>query len=228
MTVHTVVVVDDHALVRDGLRAALDGRPTLSVVGEAASGEEAIDRCAALRPDVVVMDLHLPGMTGAEATRRILDAGTCGAVLVLTMFEDDESILGAIRAGARGYVLKGAAREEIARAVESVADGEALFGAAVADRLLGVLNDAATVEDRLLADLTERERDVLELLAVGLPNQEIARRLFLSSNTVRNHLSNVFAKLHVSTRAEAMLVAQRAGLVRPGGLPRRDRSSDAE
>lgn len=215
MTVRRVVIVDDHELVRDGLRTALEGRDTLEVVGEAASGQEAIDRCTTLRPDIVVMDLHLPGMGGAEATRNIIAAGTAGAVLVLTMFEDDDSLTDALRAGARGYLLKGAAREEIARAVESVADGNLLFDAAVADRLLGAMRESATIDKGLLTELTERERDVLELLAAGLPNSEIARRLFLSTNTVRNHVSNLFAKLHVSSRAEAMLVARRAG-VAPG------------
>lgn len=212
MTEHTVLIVDDHTLVRDGLRSVLDGRPTLAVVGEADCGEDAITRCAQLRPDVVVMDLHLPGTSGTEATQKILTAGTAGAVLVLTMFEDDESLVAALRAGARGYVLKGAAREEIARAVECVAAGEAVFGSAVAGRILALASDPPRTQPGPLGELTDRERDVLELLAVGLPNAEIARRLFLSANTVRNHLSNVFAKLHVTSRAEAMLVAQRAGL----------------
>lgn len=215
MTIRRVVIVDDHQLVRDGLRTALEGRKTLEVVGEAASGQEAIDRCNTLRPDIVVMDLHLPGIGGAEATRRIIAAGTAGAVLALTMFEDDESLTDALRAGARGYLLKGAAREDIARAVESVADGNLLFDAAVADRLLDAMRESATIDKGLLTELTERERDVLELLAAGLPNSEIARRLFLSTNTVRNHVSNLFAKLHVSSRAEAMLIARRAG-VAPG------------
>lgn len=215
MTKHTVVIVDDHALVRDGLRAVLDSRPTLEVVAEAASGEEAVATCKAVRPDVVVMDLHLPGMGGAEATANIVSGQLAGAVLVLTMFEDDESLITALRAGARGYVLKGAAREDIARAVESVASGEAVFGSDVAARVLALLSEAPGTDNGLLAGLSERERDVLELLAAGLPNAEIARRLFLSSNTVRNHVSNLFAKLHVSSRAEAMLLAQQAGLGRP-------------
>ena len=194
--------------------ALLDAQTRLQVVGEAGSGEEALSCCDELRPDVVVMDLHLPGMSGVEATRRLLEEGRAGAVVVLTMFEDDESLVGALRAGARGYVLKGAAREEIARAVETVAAGDALFGGSVADRVMSLATEGPNRPTGPLAELTDRERDVLELLAVGLPNAEIARRLFLSSNTVRNHLSNVFAKLNVSSRAEAMLAAQQAGLGR--------------
>lgn len=215
MTVRRVLVVDDHPLVRDGLRSALEGRGALEVVGEAASGQEAIELCSTLRPDVVVMDLQLPGMNGAEATRQIVNAGTAGAVLVLTMFEDDESLTRALRAGARGYLLKGTSRDDIARAVETIAEGNLLFDAAVADRLLGVVQEATSSDEGLLVDLTEREREVLELLAAGLPNSEIARRLFLSTNTVRNHLSSLFAKLQVSSRAEAMLVARRAGVAPP-------------
>lgn len=215
MTKHTVVIVDDHALVRDGLRAVLDARPTLDVVGEAPSGEEAIAVCKDLRPDVVVMDLHLPGIGGTEATAQIVSGQFAGAVVVLTVFEDDESLVNALRAGARGYVLKGAAREDIARAVESVASGEAVFGSTVAARVLALVSEASRTENGLLTGLSERERDVLELLGAGLSNAEIARRLFLSTNTVRNHVSNVFAKLHVSSRAEAMLLAQQAGLGRP-------------
>lgn len=211
MKAHTIVIVDDHALVRDGLRSLLDSRPRLSVIGEAGSGEEAIELCAELRPDVAVMDLQLPGMDGSEATRQLVAAGTVGAVLVLTMFEDDDSLTGALRAGARGYVLKGAPREEIARSVEALAQGGVVFGSRVGDRALSVISEPSPTAGPL-AELTDRERDVLELLAAGLPNAEIARQLFLSTNTVRNRLSSVFAKLHVSSRAEAMLLAHQAGI----------------
>ena len=205
---HTVVIADDHELVRDGLRDLLSAQSELEVVGEAGTGEEAVRLCGDLRPDVVVMDLQMPGIGGVEATRRIRELSPNSAVLVLTMFEDDTSVVAALRAGARGYVLKGAERQDIVRAVQSVARGDALFGGAVANLLLDRAAATAETETSAVSGLTEREREVLTLLADGLPNAAIARRLFLSQNTVRNHLSNVFAKLGVSSRSEAIIVAR--------------------
>jgi DNA-binding NarL/FixJ family response regulator len=205
-----VVVVDDHPVFRAGLAAFLQD-DVADVVGEAGSGEEAVDAVAATAPDVVLMDLHMPGLGGVEATRRIAATHPGVAVLVLTMLDDDTSLVAALRAGARGYLLKEAAPDEIRRAVEAVAAGDAVFHAGVADRVL------ATVAQRplqapALADLTERERAVLDLVAVGLTNTEIARRLYLSEKTVRNYVSTVFAKLGVTDRAAAVARARDAGL----------------
>jgi DNA-binding NarL/FixJ family response regulator len=189
-------------------------------VGEAASGDEAVTLAASLQPDVVLMDLNMPGLDGIEATRRILEAGPHIAVLVLTMYDEQDSVFDAVRAGARGYLLKGARREELVRAVRAVASGEAIFGPAVARRLMAYFaRPAPATAPEAFPELTERERDILELVARGLSNPEITARLVLSPKTVRNHVSNVFSKLQVRDRAEAIVRAREAGM---GG--ERDRS----
>ena len=208
-----VLVVDDHPLYREGLAGAITTLPGKQVVGEAADGVEAVRLAAELEPDVVVMDLHLPGMNGVDATREITAARPGVAVLVLTMLEGDDSVFAAVRAGARGYLLKGADRAEIGRALDAVANGEVVFSASIAERVLSFFTGGAGAASATpFPELTEREREILDLVARGLTNAEIARRLVVSDKTVRNHVSNVFAKLHVRGRAEAVARARDAGL----------------
>ena len=209
-----VVVVDDHPLYREGLVAAISAMPGMEVVGDAGDGEQAVTVVAELLPDVVVMDLHMPRLNGIDATRRIAASCPSVAVLVLTMLEGDDSVFAAMRAGARGYLLKGADRAEIARALQGVAHGEVVFSSGIASRVLAFFaagpGAAASLEP--FPELTDREREILDLVARGLTNAEIARRLVVSDKTVRNHVSNVFAKLRVAGRAEAVARARDAGL----------------
>ncbi|WP_308258132.1 response regulator transcription factor [Pseudonocardia lacus] len=211
-----VLLVDDHAHFRSGLRALLATAPDLEICGEAATGEEAIAVVAVRQPDVVLLDITMPGMGGVAATRRIVAASPHARVLVLSMSDDDDSVFAALRAGARGYLLKGAGRAEILRSVRAVAGGEAIFGPTVAARLTTFL---AAAPDRPaeppFPGLTGREREVLDLLAAHLGTAQIAARLGLSDKTVRNHVSNLLAKLQVTDRAAAAAVARRAGLGGP-------------
>ena len=209
-----VLLADDHPLFRDGLRSALASLGDTEVVGEAATGEAAIEQALELQPDVVVMDLQMPAVNGIEATRRIVEASPHIGVLVLTMFEDDDSVFAAMRAGARGYVLKGSGQDEIVRAIHAVSSGEAIFGPAIAERLMAFFASGPDGPPPVFPDLTEREREVLELVARGESNQAIARRLVLSEKTVRNHVSNIFTKLQVADRAQAIVRAREAGLGR--------------
>lgn len=206
-----VLVVDDHPMFREGLRVALDAIPGVEVVAEAAGGMAAVSAAEAHQPDVVIMDVNMPELNGIEATRRIVGQSPHIGVLVLTMFDEDESVFQAMRAGARGYLLKGADQADIVRAVRAVARGDAIFGPALAQRLIGYFasGHSAAVP---FAELTAREREVLEQVARGRNNGEIARELFISPKTVRNHVSNVFAKLQVSDRAQAIVRAREAGL----------------
>ncbi len=207
-----IVVADDHPLFREGLRAVVAAADGVELVGEAATGTEAVELARELQPDVVVMDLQLPELNGIEATRRIAEESPHVAVLVLTMFEDDDSVFAAMRAGARGYLLKGSDEVETLRAISAVAAGEAIFGPAIARRLVAFFASPDTGPPAAFPDLSSREREVLELLARGEANAAIARRLGLSQKTVRNHVSNVFTKLRVADRAQAMLRARQAGL----------------
>ena len=213
----SVVVVDDHPLYREGLTTALESMPGVEVVGEAGDGETALEVVGRLRPAVVLMDLHMPGTNGIDTTRELVRRDPDVAVLVLTMLEGEESVFAALRAGARGYLLKGAGRAEIERAVRAVAQGEVVFSPAVAGRVLAWFRGAGSGGDPAspFPELTEREREVLDLVARGLTNAEIARRLVVSDKTVRNHVSNVFAKLHVTDRASAVARARDAGLGAP-------------
>jgi DNA-binding NarL/FixJ family response regulator len=208
-----ILIADDHTLFRHGIRALLDSVADLELVGEAATGDEAIAQVAALQPDVVLMDIKMPDLNGIEATRRILATDPHANVVVLTMYEDDDSVFAAMRAGARGYVLKGADESEMLRVVRAVASGEALFGPVIAARLMHYFADVRSPGGSpAFPDLTERERDILGLIAQGHSNAEIAARLFLSTKTVRNHISSIFGKLLVTDRAQAIVRAREAGL----------------
>ena len=211
MSAPRVVVVDDHPLFRSGLRLLLEDLG-LAVVAEAADGAAAVEQALAHRPDVVVMDLHMPGVNGVEATRQITSAAPAVRVLVLTMVEDDAMLFAALRAGAAGYLLKGAGPEQVERAVRGVAAGEAVYGAGVADRLREMFASGPVGTPEPFPQLVERERDVLALMATGASNSDIARRLFLSDKTVRNYVSSIFTKLGVRDRAQAIVRAREAGL----------------
>ncbi|MGI5489462.1 response regulator [Microtetraspora malaysiensis] len=202
--------MDDHPLLRHGLRALLEQVGGAEVVGEAGDGDEAIALALSLDPDVVVMDLVMPGTSGIEATRHLIDRRPDLGVLVLTMSEDDASVFAALRAGARGYVLKGTGGSEFIAAVRSVARGEAVYGPAVARRIRRFMSGGPVTGP--FPELTRREREILDLLASGRSNPEIARMLFLSQKTVKNHLTSIFAKLQVADRAQAVVRARRAGL----------------
>ncbi len=213
-----VVLADDHPAFRSGLRFMLQQTPCVEVVGEAATGEDVVRLARDLQPDVVIMDLNMPGLNGIDATRQVVTDSPHIGVLVLTMLEDDESVFAAMRAGARGYLLKGADQDDIERAVTAVARGEAIFGPDLARRIADYFaadRAAAATPDVAFPDLSEREREVLSLVADGLTNPEIARRLFLSPKTVRNHVSNIFTKLQVADRAHAIVRARDAGLGSP-------------
>src|ERR1700712_3220163 len=212
-----VLIVDDHPAFRRGLGLMLAGVDDLEVAGEAETGLRAVALADELDPDVVVMDLRMPDLDGIEATRRLTRPATGRpAVIVLTMFEDDDSVFAAMRAGARGYLLKGADQEEIVRAIRAAAAGEAIFGPEIAQRVIAHFATGAGSTSVAFPSLTERERDVLELLAAGKGNATIAHELMISLKTVRNHVSNVFTKLQVSDRAAAIVKARRAGLAGGG------------
>lgn len=208
-----VLLVDDHPLFLDGVRAALAGDSELEVVGAAEDHASALEQSALLQPDVVLMDLNLPDGSGIDATRDLLAARPTVRVLVMTMSADDDAVVAAMRAGARGYVVKGAGREELLQAVRTVAAGGAVFSPGVADRLGAFFSGLAAQPAReAFPQLTEREREVLELLARGYDNRRIARELFLSDKTVRNHVSNVLARLDAPDRSDAIQRARRAGM----------------
>jgi DNA-binding NarL/FixJ family response regulator len=213
-----VVLADDHPAFRSGLQFMLAQSSGIDVVGEAANGEDVVRRARELQPDVVIMDLNMPGLNGIDATRQVVAESPHIGVLVLTMLEDDESVFRAMRAGARGYLLKGAGQDDIERAVAAVARGEAIFGPDLARRIADFFAaDRATsaTHDVAFPELSDREREVLSLVADGMTNPEIARQLFLSPKTVRNHVSNIFTKLQVADRAHAIVRARDAGLGSP-------------
>ena len=208
-----VLLADDHPIFRDGLRALLATIGNAELVGEASTGDEAVELAHRLQPDVVLMDLQMPGRNGIEATRQIRDRHPQIGILVLTMLEDDDSIFAAMRAGARGYLLKEADGTELRRAIEAVGSGQAIFGPAIARRVMSFFAAAGAANAaRPFPELTEREREVLNLIAQGRNNQDIARRLGLSEKTVRNHVSNILGKLQVVDRAQAIVRAREAGL----------------
>jgi DNA-binding NarL/FixJ family response regulator len=218
-----ILIADDHTLFRAGLGALLAAMPDVDVVGEASNADEAVAMALAQQPDVVLMDVQMPAasrLNGIDATRQIVHASPRIGVIMLTMLEDDDSVFAAMRAGARGYILKGADKREVFKTIRAVAEGEALFGPAIARRLMtffGPPGTAANLQVPLaFPDLTEREREILELIAQGLNNAAIAERLVLSPKTVGNHISNIFSKLQVADRAEAIVRARNAGLGQGG------------
>ena len=216
MNIHSIqiLVAEDSNAFRDGLRDLFKAAQDMNLTGEATNGLEAIKQARRLQPDVVLMDLHMPELNGIEATRRILMTSPHIAILVLTMYDDDESVFAAMRAGARGYLLKGALKNEILRSIRGVAAGEAIFGPAIAQRMVTYFSQMPTAAASSFPELTEREQEILLLVAQHRKNQEIAQRLRISPKTVRNHVSNIFAKLQVADRAEAILRARDAGLGR--------------
>ena len=212
-----VVLADDHRFFRDGVRLVLDAAPDIEVVGEAETGEEAIARTEAIQADAVVMDVSMPGVNGIEATRRLLRSQPNLQVLVLTMHEDDDLVFAAMRAGARGYLLKNTSPDELLRAIRAVANGEAIFGPAIARRLVEYFaRPRSVIPAPMFPDLTERERDVLDLIAKGQKNEAIAAQLVLSMKTVRNYVSSILSKLQVADRSQAIVRARDAGLGQNG------------
>lgn len=209
----TVMLADGHPVVRGGLRALLAAAAGITVVAEAGNGREAVREAVLHRPDVLIMDLRIGDLAAASVIMQIRRAAPNTAVLVFTMADDDESVFTAMRAGARGYLLKRAEHDDLIRAVRAVAAGGAVFGAPIANRLSGLFTPSGPALDPF-PELTTREREVLDLLAAGLPTPGIARRLCLAGKTVSNHLSSIFAKLQVATRAEAIVQARKAGLGR--------------
>jgi DNA-binding NarL/FixJ family response regulator len=210
------LIADDHPAYRRGLQLMLADAADIDLVGEAETGERAVELAGSLVPDVILMDLRMPRLDGIEATRRLARAGSTAAVVVLTMFEDDDSVFAAMRAGARGYLLKGAEQDEIIRAIRAAAAGEAIFGPQIAQRIIAHFAGGAGSMSAAFPSLTEREREVLDLVAAGKGNATIAHDLMISLKTVRNHVSNIFTKLQVSDRSQAIVKAREAGL---GGAP---------
>jgi DNA-binding NarL/FixJ family response regulator len=215
-----IVIADDHPVFRFGLRALLNAMPDTDVVGEVSSGEEVLALVGSLQPDVILMDINMPGVNGIEATRRIRETNPDIRILMVTMLEDD-SVFAAMRAGARGYVVKGVEPTEVLRAIRAVAEGEAIFSPGIAERLISYFTGPPVgVGDRtpsaaaapIFPDLTEREREVLRLIAQGLTNNAIAEHLVLSPKTVRNYITEIFSKLQVADRAQAIIRARDAGL----------------
>jgi DNA-binding NarL/FixJ family response regulator len=211
-----VLIAEDHPLFREGMRGRLDRVADVAVVGEAASGDEAVELAQKLEPDVILMDIKMPGLNGIEATREIQRANPQIGILVLTMFEDDDSVFAAMRAGAKGYLLKDSGGEGVVHAIRAVASGEAVFGPGVAERMIGFFSAPRSAPQRAFPQLTEREEEVLSLVAQGKSNREIARQLFVSLKTVRNHVSNILLKLQVADRAQAVIRARDAGMGRDG------------
>jgi DNA-binding NarL/FixJ family response regulator len=216
-----VLIVDDHPLFRDGLASLLVASRETELAGAAATGTEAIELARQAQPDVVLMDLRLPGVNGIEATRQIVADSPHTAVVVLTMFDDDDSVFAALRAGARGYLLKGADQQQIRRAVHAAAAGESIFGAEIASRVLAYFTAPPSPAPAPFPQLTSREREILELVAQGRSNAVIAARLQLCQKTIRNNVSNILVKLQVADRAQAIVRARDAGL---GHQPVREHS----
>jgi len=213
MSILRILIADDHTLVRSGMRALLQTEEDLEVVGEAATGEQVVTMATTLQPDVIVMDLRMPGISGIEATRRILHSNPAIRILVVTLLEEDDTLFAALRAGARGYVLKEASEVELLRAIRAVGEGEAIFSASMAQRLVGFFAAPRQAAFSLpFPDLTEREREILTLIAQGRSNSEIAQQLVIGQKTVRNYISSIFSKLQVADRSQAIVKAREAGM----------------
>jgi DNA-binding NarL/FixJ family response regulator len=214
-----ILIADDHPLVRSGVRTFLKSVPGIEVVGEASTEEEAVSQALALQPDIVLMDLQMPGenssqgWNGIDATKAILNHSPHIGVIVLTVFENDNAVFAAMRVGARGYILKGADQAELLRAIQAVSQGEAMFSPGIARRLADYFSTLSTMKSpQVFPELTDRERQILDFIAQGLNNSQITERLRLSSKTIRNHISNIFSKLQVADRAQAIIRAREAGL----------------
>jgi DNA-binding NarL/FixJ family response regulator len=207
-----ILIVEDHPLFRKGLRTLISGVDDFEFVGEASDGDQAVTVALDLLPDVVLMDLQLPGQSGISAIREIIASSPTTKILVVTLFQDDDSVFAALRAGARGYILKDADEEEMIRAIRSIAAGESLFSPAIATRVLAFFAKSRPVAPQIFPSLTEREQDILHLLAQGKSNTAIATELGLSSKTIANNVSNIFGKLQVADRSEAIVRAREAGL----------------
>lgn len=208
-----VIIADDHTLFRDGLRALLASIPEIEVVGEASTGKEALKLTLEHQPDVILMDIQMPDLNGIEATRQVLRSSPHVGIIVLTMFQDDDTVFEVMRAGARGYVLKGADQAVLLRAIEAVANGESLFSPEIAARMMRFFANLEPISrPELFPELTERERQILSFIANGQTNAEIAEKLVISLKTVRNHVTNIFSKLQVADRAQAAIRAREAGL----------------
>ena len=212
-----VLIADDHVFYREGVRTLLSNSPNVSVVGEASNGDEAITKAAHLQPDVILMDLKMPGINGIDATRQIHEADSRIGVLVITMFDDDDSVFAAMRAGARGYLLKDADKDELVRAIIAVERGGAIFSPAIAQRMIQYFTVApsrqsASKNSDQFGELTEREHEILDLIAQGHNNAVIANKLSLSIKTVQNYVSSILTKLQVADRAQAIVRAREAGL----------------
>jgi DNA-binding NarL/FixJ family response regulator len=208
----TILIADDHPVFRKGLRALLASMPIVELVGEAGSGVEALRLAEQLQPDVILMDLQMPGGGGLDAIRQIVLTSPHIRILVVTMFQDDDLFFAAMRAGARGYVLKDTRDEDIARAILAVGSGEAIFSPAIAERMIKFFSTRPALPVELFPELTESERKVLALMAQGESNEQIARQLSFSNKTVRNYVSNIFSKLQVADRAQAIIKARQAGM----------------
>lgn len=212
-----LIIADDHRLFREGLKALLSVTDDIEIIGEAEDGDTVLKKCSVGQPDIILMDINMPGLNGIQATQAILEKHPQIGIIMLTMLEDDASIFNAMRAGARGYLLKGADPNEVLSVIRAVAEGQALFGPAIAARVLGYFKELSNNPNSKQApvpfpELTERELEVLRLISQGLNNQEIAQKLFLSPKTVRNHITNIFSKLQVADRAQAIVRAREAGL----------------
>lgn len=209
-----ILIADDHTFYREGVRTMLSAMPEAEVVGEASSGDEVVVQARLLQPDLILMDIKMPGLSGIDATRQILHTSPHIGILMVTMFDDDASVFAAMQAGARGYLLKDARLAELMRAVTAVSQGEAIFSPAIARRMAQFFSERSRiVEPLLFPELTEREREILALLAQGHNTEALAARLVLSHKTVRNHISNILSKLQVRDRIEAIMRARDAGLI---------------
>jgi DNA-binding NarL/FixJ family response regulator len=212
-----LMIADDHKLFREGLKALLAITDDIEIIGEAEDGDTAVKKCRELQPTIILMDINMPGLNGIQATKTILEKHPETGIIMLTMLEDDASVFNAMRAGARGYLLKGADPNEVLSVIRAVAGGQALFGPAIAGRVLGYFKELRTISNASqtftpFPELTERELEVLRLISQGLNNQGIAQKLVLSPKTVRNHITNIFSKLQVADRAQAIVRAREAGV----------------
>lgn len=217
MTPIRLMIADDHKLFREGIKALLAVTEDIEIIGEADDGESALRTSQELQPDVILMDINMPGVNGIQATEKILEKQPQTHIIMLTMLEDDASVFNAMRVGARGYLLKGADPQEVLSVIRAVAEGQALFGPTIATRLMNYFKELGTRStvssvNTPFPELTERELEVLRLISQGLNNQEITQKLVLSSKTVRNHITNIFSKLQVADRAQAIVRAREAGL----------------